>query len=292
MKRIKRLWVQIASAVAHNAWLPGFAAGTIWKGKSKYACLPGFNCYSCPGALGACPVGALQAVIGSRKFNIGWYVIGTLLLFGLIAGRWICGWLCPFGLLQDVLHRIPGKKLRVPKKLRWLRFTKYALLAIFVVLLPMFPLNALNDPAFCKFICPAGTIEGALPLLALNEPLRSSAGLLFVWKAFLAIAIVAACVVLYRFFCRFLCPLGAIYGLLNRVALYRLRVDNHRCTKCGACSRACKLDVEPYKTPNSAECIRCGDCVKACPHRALNSGFGIAEKNAGQLAGTGGRQGI
>ncbi len=276
---IRRRWVQLLSTVAHNAWLPGFAAGTIWKGETKYVCTPGFNCYSCPGALGACPVGALQAVIGSRKYNIAWYVIGTLLLFGLAAGRWICGWLCPFGLLQDLLHKIPGKKARVPKKLRWLKYTKYVLLAVFVILLPMLVVNfaGLGDPWFCKYICPVGTVEGALPLLAMNESLREAAGLLFAWKALLALLILVACVFLYRFFCRFLCPLGAIYGLMNRISLHRMAVDGHRCTSCGACSRACKLDVEPYKTPNSAECIRCGDCVKACPHNALKLGFGVRD---------------
>ena len=276
---IRRRWVQLLSTVAHNAWLPGFAAGTIWKGETKYVCTPGFNCYSCPGALGACPVGALQAVIGSRKYNIAWYVIGTLLLFGLAAGRWICGWLCPFGLLQDLLHKIPGKKALVPKKLRWLKYTKYVLLAVFVILLPMLVVNfaGLGDPWFCKYICPAGTVEGALPLLAMNESLREAAGLLFAWKALLALLILVACVFLYRFFCRFLCPLGAIYGLMNRISLHRMAVDGHRCTSCEACSRACKLDVEPYKTPNSAECIRCGDCVKACPHNALRLGFGVRD---------------
>lgn len=272
---IKRLWTQIASAVAHNAWLPGFFTGTIWKGKSKYVCLPGFNCYSCPGALGSCPIGALQAVLSSVRYDITLYVTGTLLLFGLAAGRWICGWLCPFGLLQDLLHRIPGRKLRVPARLRWLRYTKYVLLAVFVILLPMLVVNfaGLGEPWFCKFICPAGTIEGALPLMAVNESLRAAAGLLFAWKLFLAAVIVAMCIVLYRFFCRFMCPLGAIYGLLNRFSLYRLSVDRRKCTNCKTCSHVCKLDVEPCKTPNSAECIRCGDCRRTCPNRALSAGF-------------------
>jgi len=285
--RFRRRWAQILSAVAHNAWLPGFATGTIWKGGSKYVCAPGFNCYSCPGALAACPIGALQAVIGSRKFNVAWYVIGTLLLFGLAAGRWICGWLCPFGLLQEGLYKIPGKKARVPLRLRWLRYTKYALLIVFVILLPMLAVNfaGYGDPWFCKYICPAGTVEGALPLLAMNESLRQGAGLLFAWKALLAAAILAACVPLYRFFCRFLCPLGAIYGLMNRLSLTRMAVDKRRCASCGTCARACKMDVEPSKTPNSAECIRCGDCVKACPHRALAMGFATMESTKRRTTG-------
>lgn len=277
--QVKRRVVQAIAAVAQNGWLPGFARGTIYKGKSKYLCVPGLNCYSCPGALASCPIGALQAVIGSWKYDFTWYVTGTLLLFGMIAGRWICGWLCPFGFLQELLHRIPGRKLKVPARLRWLRVTKYVLLAVLVILLPMFAVNyaGQGDPWFCKYVCPAGTIEGALPLMALNQPLRAAAGLLFDWKLFVALATVVLSILLYRFFCRFLCPLGAIYGLFNRLALYRMKVDGRRCTKCGKCSAACKMDIVPCETPNSAECIRCGCCRQACPHGALCMTFSLKE---------------
>jgi ferredoxin-type protein NapH len=276
----KRFWVQAAAAVAQNGWLPGFARGEIYKGKSKYLCVPGFNCYSCPGALGACPIGALQAVLASPKYNVAWYVVGTLLLFGMAAGRWICGWLCPFGWLQELLHRIPGRKLQVPKRFRWLKHTKYAMLAILVILLPMLAVNyaGQGDPWFCKYFCPAGTIEGALPLMAANESLRAAAGLLFDWKLFVAAAVVAMSVFVYRFFCKFFCPLGAIYGLFNRLALYRMRVDARRCTGCGKCAKACKMDVEPCREPNSPECIRCGCCREACPHGALTMTFSVQEK--------------
>lgn len=275
MGRVRRIWVQALSALAANANLGGFVRGEVYSGKSKNVCVPGFNCYACPGAIGSCPIGALQAVLGSAKFQFSFYVLGTLLLFGLIAGRWICGWLCPFGLFQDLLHRIPTKKWRVPQGLRWLRYTKYVLLAVPVLLLPVLLVSStgLADPYFCKYICPNGTIFGALPLMAVSETLRASAGALFVWKLGLALVIVALCIQVYRFFCRFLCPLGAIYGLFHRIAFVRLRVDTHRCTHCGVCAKACKLDVDPVKTPDSPECIRCDVCSKACPHGAIKIGF-------------------
>jgi ferredoxin-type protein NapH len=277
---IKRIWVQAVTAVAQNGWLAGFARGTVYKGRTKYACLPGLNCYSCPGALASCPIGSLQAVLNSWKYNVSLYVTGTLLLFGLVAGRWICGWLCPFGLLEDVLYRIPGRKVKVPSKLRWLRFTRYAVLLVLVILLPMLVVNfaGLGEPWFCKYVCPSGTIFGALPLMAVNSDLRAAAGLLFAWKVGLALAIVAVSVIIYRFFCRFICPLGAVYGLMNRLALYRMHVEKQSCDGCGACANACKLDIDPRKTPNSPDCIRCGDCLKACPHSALCMKFHLGER--------------
>ena len=104
----------------------------------KKFCVPGLNCYSCPGALGSCPIGSLQAVIAGRSFDFSFYVAGFLIMVGAVCGRFVCGWLCPFGLLQDLLHKIP-----VPLKLRklpgdkWLKYLRYVVLVLFVVLLPL-----------------------------------------------------------------------------------------------------------------------------------------------------------
>ena len=278
--RIRRLWVQAAAALAQNAYLPGFFNGKIYKGRSKQLCVPGLNCYSCPGAVASCPVGALQAVLSGWTHKVSLYVSGLLLLFGMVAGRWICGWLCPFGLFQELLHKLSPKRVKIPQRLVWLRYVKYVILVLFVILLPMFAVNyaGQGDPWFCKYICPSGTIFGALPLIAVNENLRSALGLLFSWKLLLAVAIVVASVFIYRFFCRFLCPLGAIYALLNRLSLYRMRLNHSACTHCGACKAVCKMEVDPARAPNSPECIRCGDCVSVCPHRALHLGFDLGDE--------------
>ena len=134
MKRQRRrTLIQAIAAVGQNAYLPGFFRGVIFQGKSKVLCVPGLNCYSCPGALGACPIGALQAALGQRRFPA--YVLGTLVLFGVLLGRLVCGFLCPFGLLQDLLDRVPLPKLKVPKRLdKPLRYLKYAVLVLLVVL--------------------------------------------------------------------------------------------------------------------------------------------------------------
>lgn len=269
-----RLSIQVLFTALTNSYLPGYAEGRIFTGNSKAFCLPGLNCYSCPGALGSCPIGAIQAVLGSRNFQFTFYLTGFLTLVGAFLGRLVCGWLCPFGLFQDLLHRIPfyQKWKKLPGD-RGLRLLKYILLVVFVILLPMFVVDLVGQgsPWFCKWICPSGTLMAGLPILAVNEPLRDAAGWLFAWKVLVLAVVVFLSVLVYRPFCRYLCPLGAIYGLFNRFALYRFRVDPIRCTSCGSCQKACKFEIPTWKQPNSPECIRCGDCLSACPHLALTA---------------------
>ena len=255
-----------------NGYAASYAQGSIYRGAGKFVCVPGLNCYSCPGAVGSCPIGSLQAVITSREHKFTFYVLGFLLLFGALFGRLVCGWLCPFGLVQDLLHKIPFvKKLRRLPGERALRCLKYAVLVGFVVILPLTVLDIVGQgqPWFCKYICPSGTLFAGIPLIAANPPLRAALGWLFTWKAAILIVLVLLSIVLWRPFCRYLCPLGAIYGLFNPVAVYRFRIDTDKCTACGACQRACKLDIAVYRTPNSPECVRCGDCRRSCPHGAI-----------------------
>ncbi|HWS42408.1 MAG TPA: 4Fe-4S binding protein [Pseudoflavonifractor sp.] len=267
-----RTWVQIGFTALTNGYAAGFARGDIYKGPSKVLCLPGLNCYSCPGALGSCPIGSLQAVLASRNYRFSFYVVGFLLAVGALLGRFVCGWLCPFGLVQDLLYKIPGvKKLRKVPGDRYLKYLKYFILVGFVIVLPLTVLDLVGQgqPWFCKYICPSGTLFGGVPLVAANPLLREALGWLFAWKVGLLIALLLLSAVIYRPFCRYLCPLGAIYGFFNGVALYRFQIDKDKCVNCGACQKACKLDIPVHKTPNSPECIRCGDCKRACPHGAI-----------------------
>ena len=110
------LLIRCAFTAVTNGYAQGFLQGKIYRGKLKLICMPGLNCYSCPGALGSCPIGSLQAVLDSGKFRFSCYVLGFLVLFGAVLGRFVCGWLCPFGLVQDLLHKIPlfQKKKNLP----------------------------------------------------------------------------------------------------------------------------------------------------------------------------------
>lgn len=270
-----RLLIQCAFAALSNGHLIGFATGKIYTGPLKTLCVPGMNCYSCPGALGACPIGSLQAVLNSSQFHIALYVLGLLTAFGTCMGRLVCGFLCPFGLVQDLLHKIPfPKKLRKLPGENLLRYLRFVLLAVFVIILPIAVTNAfgMGDPWFCKYICPVGTLEAGIPLVLTNPGLQGAVGGQYLWKIFLLIIVLFAAVILYRPFCRYLCPLGAIYGLFNRHALYRFRIDTEKCIDCGTCQKVCKLDIPVWKNPNSMDCIRCGECKHACPTGAIKTG--------------------
>jgi len=230
--------------------------------------VPGLNCHSCPGAIAACPLGSLQTALGDIRTKLPLYIMGVLLLFGVLLGRAICAFLCPFGLIQDLLNKIPTPKLQKSKATRWLSHGKYAILLIFVIYLPLHFLwiNGVSSPAFCKYLCPMGTLQAGIPLVLANESLRAITGVLFQWRLLWLGIILVASVFIFRPFCRFLCPLGAIYSLFNRYAILGIKVNAHRCTDCKACVRSCKLDV---KKINDRECIRCGDCRPACAHKAI-----------------------
>ena len=273
MDKKKRLVIQSVAALVQNANFKGFFTGKLYDGKTKGVCVPGLNCYSCPGAVGACPIGSLQNSLSSYRFKIPYYVVGLILFFGALLGRLICGFLCPFGLLQDLLNKIPFPfKLKKFKGDRYLRWLKYAVLIVLVIILPI---CVKLTPFFCKYLCPSGTLSGILLALS-NTGLFKRFGSIFAWKACILGIIILASIIIARPFCKYLCPLGAIYGPLNKVSLLRMQCDSSQCVSCGKCSSVCDMGVDPVKDANSPECIRCLKCVHECPVKALS--FGIKQK--------------
>ncbi|MDE6442345.1 MAG: redoxin family protein [Clostridia bacterium] len=262
----KRRLIQLYAALLTNANIKGVVNGRINTGNNKNLCVPGMNCYSCPGAVGACPLGSLQDSLAQSNERAPFYILGILALFGLMFARTICGFFCPVGLGQELLYKIKTPKVKKSRYTRLLSYLKYVLLVVLVIAVPLI-YNGI--PAFCKYVCPAGTLGGGVLLLSHpgNAGFYDSLTYLFTWKFTLLVIILVLCVFFYRFFCRFICPLGAIYGFFNRIALIGVKLDRDKCVDCGLCIANCKMDIRHV---GDHECINCGECIPACPTKAIS----------------------
>lgn len=216
----------------------------------KYIPVPVFNCYSCPLASFACPIGTLQHFIVLHQFPF--FTLGILFLSGILLGRYFCGWLCPFGFIQDLLYKVPVRKIRVEN--RFATFIRWSILVILVILIPYFTL----EPWFCK-LCPAGTLEAGIPQILIHPPLRNLIGFLFAIKIFLLILFILSSMFISRPFCRFICPLGTILSVFNKISFYHLEVKP-TCPSCSLCKTKCPVNIEVNEDPNSPHCIRCHEC--------------------------------
>jgi polyferredoxin len=260
-----RFWVQAAATVIANN---GLLRAT------KTICWPGLNCWACPTAAFACPIGALQMSMGAWQAKVAdhglvaallflpWYVLGGLLLAGGLGGRLVCGWICPFGWVQDLLGRISPRKLRPP---RWLSYSRYAILVGLVFIVAYWT----GQPWFCK-LCPQGFLEGGIPQPALDPALRAGIGWLWYTKLAIFLAVVAASIFMLRPFCAMGCPLGAIYAMMQPYSLYRTVFLRDKCTNCEWCVRTCPQGLDPRADIDGALCVSCLECRK-CPARAIVS---------------------
>lgn len=243
--------------------------------------IPVLNCYSVPSTTFACPVGTFQHFLAIGSFSL--VTFGILLLVGGLIGRLTCGWICPFGFFQELLHLIPTPKFKIPD---WARYIKYAVLVIFVVLMPIFVAmhtsaeTGKTSPAlisqlpqeeqelangetwFCKLICPAGTAGAGIPHVIMDNDLQALVGTMFWWKIGILAFVIAASIFTRRPFCTVVCPLGAFLGLFNRISYLKLRFIKKHCYNCNLCIRDCPMGLDPRKDFQSPECIRCMNCVK------------------------------
>ncbi|WP_457755930.1 4Fe-4S binding protein [Thermodesulfatator indicus] len=278
MKLPKRKFIQLFFALLANANIGFLWQKALYRGPFKGICFPGLNCYSCPAASFACPLGTLQQalaslrLLGSQAVAALAYVAGSLVLFGLFLGRIVCGWICPFGLLQELLYKIKTQKFACP---RVLFAVKYFLLVFFVILLPALLVSktGYGKVWFCRLICPAGTFEAGLLNLALRPELAALVKSLFYWKVALLLTILTLCVFYFRFFCKVLCPLGLIYGLFNKVGFFKLKWHEKACLDCDICEKVCPMGLKIPEELNSVECIRCLNCLKGCPAKVIELEF-------------------
>ncbi len=275
-----RKWIQVLFFFMTNGYWNFPVTRTIYKGSLKVVCSPGLNCYSCPAATTYCPIGSLQQLFGgirlaleTGQFYVGLYVIGSMGVIGGFVGRMVCGWACPFGLFQELLFKIKSPKFGI---WRGLRYLKYALLAVMVILLPLFAIDEFGtgEPWFCKYFCPTGTLEAGLPMLALQPELTTTLGWIFALKLSILVFFVIWSILSSRPFCRTACPLGAFYALFARVKLVKLSLDPARCNNCKACHEVCPMGVNFNESPQDMECISCLSCSKACPQDAIHVEIG------------------
>ena len=276
MQTIRKLIQAVWIFLINGFW--GFpVTGNLYQGPLKVICSPGLNCYSCPAATTYCPIGSLQQLLLSVRFSlqtghyyIGTFVLGGMGLLGASFGRFVCGWACPFGFVQELLHKIPSKKYSIPPLLNC---CKYGFLLLFVIVLPLVFVDqfGLGKPWFCKYICPAGTLEAGIPMVFLVPDLRSTLGFLYLNKIIILLVVIVWSVVTSRPFCRTICPLGAFYALFNRISLVKLDLDKEACTNCKACHKVCPVEIHFNETPGSGECINCMKCMtEACRFDAIH----------------------
>ncbi len=237
-------------------------------------CAPVFHCYACPLSTFACPIGVLAQFTALHLWPL--VAIGVLVMFGALFGTLICGWLCPFGFLQDLGAKVPTPKWDPPK---WAGYIRYLALLGTVFAVPYF--FGKSHPLFICSICPAGALEAAAP----NVARQAIAGAEIVWPNAIKVAILAAFLVAIFFmrrpWCRILCPLGAVFSLFNRVSAFFLRFDPEKCTTCNHCHKLCEYDIKPYETPNSLHCVRCLKCTDCRPN-ALRLGSVFESEEHGQ----------
>lgn len=269
--------IQISITLFNNSYVGFIWTKKIYQGQTKSFCAPGLNCYSCPASILACPLGSLQTILASirvslnsMKFHFGFYVFGFLGTIGMLVGRFPCGWLCPFGFLQELIHKIPSKKIDIPS---YLQYFKYFFLLVFVILLPLLIVDEFGYGStwFCKYICPAGTLTAGIPLMFLDTSLQRLIGILYYNKITILFILLISMVFIRRPFCRTICPLGGFYSIFNKMSILRMKHNSEKCVKCYQCYRDCPMHLKFPDGANQLNCIRCFKCyTKSCKFGAIS----------------------
>jgi len=254
---------QIISAIIQDSHISAIWTGFIYQGPLKRGCVPILNCWGCPVTWFSCPIGGLQHFLNLHLFPF--YIAGFFGAIGVVIGRMACGWVCPFGMLQDYLYKLKTIKLKLPY---WFTYIKYGVLVGVAGIVAWITL----EPWFCK-MCPAGILEAGIPIVSadIKGDIRALVGWLFYLKVAILIVVALFAVAIKRFFCRSFCPVGAIYSVFNQFSLLKIKIDKDKCIECESCQMACPMHVPIYKSPRHIDCIRCLACSKICPTNAIRN---------------------
>ena len=259
LRKVRSPFVAVFGLILPNSYFPVATTKQIYDGPLKQTCFPGLNCHACPTALTACPIGILQhfSAIGKVPF----FLLGFLGAIGMAFGRAVCGWVCPFGWIQDQTFKIKTRKMGIPA---FLKQGKYVSLIVLAILLPYF-----TEAHWFSRICPWGTLSAGIPWMIWN-PINPAFAMPVIepgmvgWLYIMKISILVFFLVLFVFtsrpFCRTLCPLGAFYSLFNRVSYMRMDVEGV-CVDCNLCVDVCPVQIRIADDPTSPDCIRCLECT-------------------------------
>ena len=225
---------------------------------------------------------------------LGWGML--IIVITLLFGRVFCNWICPYGTLHQFVGWIfnvnNGKDRIDSNEYRPMYYFKYAILVVFLLMASMGSLQiGLLDPiclmyrTFATVIAPMTdmTID-VISLQAANAGLdtRVLDGLKFApgvesrvfigsfWIGLIMVGLLGANIVIPRFFCRVLCPLGALLGVISRYSLFRINRDVHKCTDCNLCLTRCEGAADPMGKVRLSECFSCMNCIDDCPEDALS----------------------
>lgn len=250
-----RMWVQ---SVFLLVWLDPLGL------RLHSMCGPVLHCHSCPLATFACPIGIIAQFGALHIFPF--IAIGLLIVVGGLVGSLICGWVCPFGFLQDLVAKVPTHKYDPPK---WAGHLRYVVLIVTVLAVPYF--FGEGHPLFFCRLCPAAALEKWVPDMAG----QAIAGQKVIWPNAIKLTVLGLFLVAIFFvkrpWCRILCPLGAVFSLFNRISVFLLRLDPDKCNNCERCNKLCEYDIDPQVSPNDSRCIRCLECTR-CGPKALTFG--------------------
>lgn len=253
-------------------------------------------------------VGDAFAVFQSMLYQLvfPWLPIAAFLVTAALVGRSLCGWVCPFGFIQDLLGYVKKKHTEVsPRTHRTMIYAKHAVLGITLFVSVTLALSLAADAgesykkalgvfgeAPFNVLSPADTLFAVLPKMILGlrymmlektawEIIASVSFLsaLFWVRFAILVGVIVLAVYVPRGWCRYLCPHGAALALLNRFSFLGLKRDLVRCTKaeCRECVKACPMKVPilelPWEKFSDPECIYCLKCVDVCPTKAIKPKF-------------------
>jgi ferredoxin-type protein NapH len=220
-------------------------------------------CHGCPFAAFGCPIGIIQHFIIDGQFPL--FALGSLGVYGTLLGRVFCGWACPFGALHDLLSYLRGDKGFRTKSFWYAKF-----IMLFIVLGSAW---FFLDTIFCKY-CPSGSLFATIPALIPHQLFSrgfSPSGIFLHIHMLTLILTIAIALMISRFWCRYLCPVGAIAGAFNKVSMVNIGLNEKTCKKCLVCLEACGMGITKLEEiGNSTDCILCGRCIERCPEKALH----------------------